>query len=450
MYSEAWLTLALFVGLIGLVSGQTPLLLVALLLLAVLPVAGWWSRHALDNLEYVRRLSERRIFPDETVELEVRVRNHKYLPVSWLRLEDPFPAAAEVEGKDLAPSSMPLVAHLQHRTSLGPYEGIRWRYRMRVPARGVYFLGPVEARSGDVFGLFSQGRELNGADRLIVYPQVVSMERLGLPSKQPFGETVSRRPIYQDPSRPAGVRDYRPGDPFRHIHWKATARVQDLQVKVYDPTVSHTVVLVLNVATFARHWEGTDPELLEHGISVTASLAHHLSLSKASVGLVANGSWPRSDQPIRVLPGRHPGQLTRVLESLAAVSSFPTSSLEALLARQAPRLPYVGTLAVVTCVVSEPLRHELELLRQRGRPIALVYTGREPLADPPPELLVHHVPPEALGPLPQGGEGVRGELGGQRGQTRAGGGKGGQVPAPRLSGAPDRVSGGEGAPPPAG
>ena len=39
-----------------------------------------------------------------------------------------------------------------------------------------------------------------------------------------------------DPLRTVGVRDYHPEDSFRHLHWKATARAQQLQVRVFEPT----------------------------------------------------------------------------------------------------------------------------------------------------------------------------------------------------------------------
>ena len=49
---------------------------------------------------------------------------------------------------------------------------------------------------------------------------------------RPSGEQVTNRRIVEDPLRLAGVRDYRPGDSVRHIHWKSTARQGRLQTKV--------------------------------------------------------------------------------------------------------------------------------------------------------------------------------------------------------------------------
>ena len=115
------------------------------------------------------------------------------------------------------------------------------------------------------------------------------MEALGFPPKEPLGETKAAWRIFEDRVRPLGVREHQPGDSFRDVHWKASARRQDLQVKIYEPTTSHNLVLFLNVATFARHWHGIDPVRLEKTIGVAASIASHAVDQRMIVGLIANG-----------------------------------------------------------------------------------------------------------------------------------------------------------------
>src|SRR5512142_3070033 len=99
------------------------------------------------------------------------------------------------------------------------------------------------------------------------------MEDWGLPPKDPLGDVKARLPLFEDASRPRGVRDYMPSDALKHIHWRATARVGELQVKVYEPTISYQWVLFVNVASFRYAWQGVNSELLEQVISLTASIA---------------------------------------------------------------------------------------------------------------------------------------------------------------------------------
>jgi uncharacterized protein (DUF58 family) len=208
------------------------------------------------------------------------------------------------------------------------------------------------------------------------------------------------------------VRDHQPEDSFKHIHWKATARQQRLQAKVYEPTTSFNLIVCLNVASFAKHWQGTDPVLLERAISIAASIANYGVGQRYIVGVIANGSVPHWDQPIlKVLPSRDPRQLSRILEALAAVSGLATSSIEDLLMKESPKLPWGATLVVVTAIVSEGLVTTLLRLRDVGRRLVLISLAKEP---PSPELegiLCYHLPDVEVDFRPPSRRGeVRGEL----------------------------------------
>ena len=61
------------------------------------------------------------------------------------------------------------------------------------------------------------------------------------------------------------------------------------------------------------------PELLERLLSVAGSVATHGFEAGYAIGLVANGSYPESDRPMRVPVGRRSDQLMRVLEALAVI-----------------------------------------------------------------------------------------------------------------------------------
>ena len=90
---------------------------------------------------------------------------------------------------------------------------------------------------------------------MIVYPKIFPIAHLGIPSLHPLGETIAERRIFEDPIRVIGVRDYNPRDSRRHIHWKATARRQELQVKVFEPTTTLKVAIFLAIDSFKAGME---------------------------------------------------------------------------------------------------------------------------------------------------------------------------------------------------
>jgi uncharacterized protein (DUF58 family) len=372
MFNESWIALPIVLIVAGLLLRQPAILAVAGLILTVAGVSWTWNRYALHGVEYERVFSERRVFQGELVELIVRVTNRKLLPLSWLRVDDQVPAdLALVEGEVLA-SSQPDLGYLSNLFALRWYERLSRRYRLKPHRRGFYAFGPVQMHSGDFFGLFEQRQTQYGRDWLIVYPRVRPLAELGLPTKDPFGDSKAWQRIFEDPARTVGVREYQPQDSFRRIHWKASARLQRFQSRLYEPTTSYHLAIFLNVATFVKPWQGILPEVLEESIRVAASIANYAVAEKYQVGLLANGRIPGSDQPLKVLPSRDPQQLTRILEALAGVTGIATSPMENMLTAESPRLPWGATLLLVTAIIYDELLAALLRLREAGRRLVLV------------------------------------------------------------------------------
>ena len=132
---------------------------------------------------------------------------------------------------------------------------------------------------------------------------------------------------------------------------------------------------------------------LTAGISFIEGLCRSLTIvaatHKYALGLVANGTYPESDQRLRIMPGRSPDQLRRVLEALAAVSYFVTSPIETLLRRESMSLPWGATLIVITPLVTDKLLAELLRLQTAGRRLALVSLDENWTPPPLPDLIVY-------------------------------------------------------------
>ncbi|RLC63714.1 MAG: DUF58 domain-containing protein, partial [Chloroflexi bacterium] len=362
-FSPAWFEMAVLLIIAGLVTQQRALFALAACILTVIPVAWWWKQTALRGVEYQRCFDKRCAFPGERFEMTVRITNRKLLPLTWLEIKDQIPMAMPLVKGALMPTHSPQVGTLNNVLSLRWYERVSRHYELESTARGIYRLGPVHLKSGDLFTLFETHATHECSDRLVVYPRLWPLEDLGIPSKEPFGERKAHRRLLEDPLRTIGVRDYHPEDDLRHMHWKATAHRGDLQVRVFEPVTTINLVILLNVATMEPHWQGILPELFENTVSVAGSIATWATGQKYKVGLVANGCMPLSDQPIRVPPGRSPSQLAAILEALACVTSFATLSIQELLRRESPRLPWGSTLVVVTAVVTDELAATILLLK---------------------------------------------------------------------------------------
>jgi uncharacterized protein (DUF58 family) len=207
------------------------------------------------------------------------------------------------------------------------------------------------------------------------------LPELGLPPDRPFGERKGRERIFEDPGRIAGLRDYRPGDPMRRIDWKASARRQSLQSRVYEPSGTLHMLIAINVHTLAHSWEGYVPELLERLLSVAASVAQYGFESGYAIGLLANGSYPESDRPMRIPVGRHADQLMRVLEALAVINPLTLTALETSLDSEAQRFPFGATVVCVTARLDIPLAASLTRIAAAGHAVTVLSLAEKPFGE---------------------------------------------------------------------
>jgi uncharacterized protein (DUF58 family) len=373
---------------------------------ALLAVGIAWvtGRVALSGVSYDRTLSPGRLFPGDDAELRIVVRNEKLLPLSWMSILDPIHFNVIRASQDLSDLlrfsggieiGESLGHYLVNHLAVGPYGEVVRTYSLTAIQRGVYTLGPAEVETGDLFGVFRHKASLGGRMEVIVYPRIFRPEEIGLPFRESMGEVVARRSLYEDPTLIAGSREYRRGDPLRHVHWKATARTGELQVRLNDPSTTAQLMIVLNLNTFQHVWQGVELERMEASIDVAASLALWALQKGFVVGLRSNGVVAGAEISPRVAPSANPKQEAHLLEHLARLSFSGRYSPEEILRDETRRLSDGSSLIFVTPVITPNLIEILTSRRLMGR-VSVVYCGRfaAPVVRGVPIHLV--VPPSAV------------------------------------------------------
>lgn len=370
----ALVLLLAFVLVIGVVRGQSALIMLSSLLIVATLAFGFWSRRAAGGLTYRRYFDPPRIFPGEETEYVVELTNGKWLPLPWARIEEHMPSAvipagdATVRGED---------GWQRRRTlSLGWHERVVLRQRFTCRQRGDYVVGPTDIETGDPLGLFPVHVRVPETRALVVYPRLASVPPIYLASRFPFGTSSARPPALEDPMRFAGLRDYRPGDPRRWVDWKASARRMSLQTRVFAPTTLNTVIVGLNVQTMAFAWQGYNQPRLEAAIGVAGALVRDAIAAAQPVGLAANSSGAGMEEfQVYLRPNRRPSQLEDALGLLARLSPLPTMAFGAFLRRIAATFPYGASLIAVTGFLDQLTADDLSALVRRGHAVILVFLG---------------------------------------------------------------------------
>lgn len=280
---------------IALVTAQTALTLLCMLVLFTAGAAKLWSFVSLARVRCELTVDKARLFAGESLELRAHLDNDKLWPI-WLQVRVPISDAARVQAETRT---------LEGSTGLLSYQSTRLRWQVARLERGVHKLDPVELVTTDPLGFFSQRKHTPGLE-LIVYPRLLPLRPYALPRRDLLGEPSPDSQI-EDPTYVHGVREYQAGRAARYIHWKASARVHQLLEKLFERSSHERVLFVLRAQSFADH-----PVLFERALETLASWALALAREGIAVGLATNCALHGSDVAL-ARPGRSALQLLEIL-----------------------------------------------------------------------------------------------------------------------------------------
>lgn len=343
--------------------------------LVVLPQASRW----LGKLEH-RGLSVTRELPrtghqGEAVTVILKPRNHLPLPKLQLELTDePTPGLEPTD-----PSPIPV--------HLSPYGTDIAEYSLQLRRRGLHRLEAVCVSSEDLLGLCDVKSRLVAESQILVYPRIAPLPEALLPSRRGGGanplETARRQ---GEGASFHGTREYRPGDPLRHVHWPTAARRSRLVVIEWESEESTAVLIAVETGA------GTEGKL-EHGgtLDLAAGLAASLAAAALEMGdslrILAPGfsEW-------RAAPERGTGTLSGLLEPLARMTATSEIPLAAALMEALPQIA-PGTLVCWLAPRPEPALIETARALRAARLRPAIYA----LGMVPSARRVPHDPWEAIG-----------------------------------------------------
>ncbi|HVP21400.1 MAG TPA: DUF58 domain-containing protein [Anaerolineaceae bacterium] len=326
-------------------------------------LGNWWNNRVLRSISFTRTFTDHS-FLGETIPVLLELKNNSRLPAVWLQVIE------------LVPLEIAASKSIQKIVSFPGHGKVTLDYKLSPKKRGYYKVGPVWYSSGDLLGLVHI-KEMEGAPNfLTVYPKVFPIRTARIPSRSPLGDLKHERPIFEDPSRPIGKRDYRSGDSIRRIDWKASASVGKLQVKLFEPSIALETILLLNLNP-EEYQLKTRFFAMEMGISIAASLANWIAGKKQAVGLFTNGKDVIEKdsffQPLQPRKGRM--HLMRIMETLARVQLTGEEPLLSMLHRHRFSLSWGTTVIIITGQINATIFDELYNSKRNGLDIVLILCG---------------------------------------------------------------------------
>ena len=379
------------VGAVALVAsavfGRTDVLFVGVFL-TVLPLAAMIS----VTVDRPRLTVTRSFHPDvvavgEQATIVTTARNQSPRPSPAARWRE---SAAPVVG---AQGSAPFPRLGAHQADGGfGRDAVVLRQDVVPERRGAHAVGPLIISRTDPFGVAYAEYAIGQPRQLLVTPRVVPLSRgeLDVAHSEGTEHELLRHSI---PSADELIaREYRPGDPLRRVHWRATARHDQLMVRQEEQRSNPEAWLLMDTRPLTENPETATDEF-ETLIDLVASIGVHLLDEGFVVSVVETGD--------RQLSGRSGAGRTGTLGSTTA--TYDTGSADRLL---------LADLAAVETSLTARYDAVSELgsgLRKAGRPVPVfaVLAGAAPaelgalaalrsMGDPAVAFVATSMPPETV------------------------------------------------------
>jgi len=297
-------SLFMVVLLLGALLGHSNMLLLVFALLA-----GALILNGFATVTVLRQISGRRHLPDmvfagEPFSVHVTLTNNKRWLTSWLLVvEDHLRQQGETWHPAVLFERIPA-----QKSRVGSYEVIPRE-------RGVLDFLPLRISSRYPLGLWERGFELHQTEQLLILPRVGRLssqfEQTQRSHRHSRDDAPARRGVFDEEFH--RLREFRPGDSRRAIHWRTTARRNELMVREYQEQHDPEWVLLLDLWLPAAP-STEDRTKLETAISFVASCCASRSRLAQDTGLqllICGRHFVAMGEPGQGLP------LRGALESLA-------------------------------------------------------------------------------------------------------------------------------------
>lgn len=207
------------------------------------------ARLMLRRLRVDRQLPPR-VFAGQAVTVSVTLHNARSALTSWaVMIED------RIQRVDLTRAAQPQAVRIMV-SSVAPGQDRVVNYRSMLTRRGSYSFGPMRTFSRFPLGLAKASMIADdAAAKLLVCPRLGRVTRRWnmVTQQQHVGSLRTARQHGVHEGDYYGLREWRPGDSQRWIHWRTSAKLGELSVRQFEQQRSRDFSLILDM------WQPLEP-----------------------------------------------------------------------------------------------------------------------------------------------------------------------------------------------
>lgn len=351
------------------ISENWAMLAIVVSIIAILAIIIYVCYKIRDKL--MERVVYKRVFTDvgayegETVTLIETCYNPTPFPLFFVNIEGYMYNGIPFEKYSVDQSKA--MQYYVSRFHLMPFQQIRRKHSVKCAKRGYYKLETV-----DIYYNKKQ-RFISCPADVYVYPKIIPMADYSQPTSDKQGDSFTRRWLIQDPFSLSGIREYRSGDSFNMINFKATARSGSVNLDAFkvnnrEYCSARIFMVYLNFQTdtevpmSTRSYEA----MMELGLSFASAIIRDAAYNGYRVGFAANCCTVSGEDSIHFPIEAGQTHLEEILKEMAKVRHRVGISFASLLQRDILDSISDNEIYILTPFVNEELDEQIAQFRRFG------------------------------------------------------------------------------------
>ncbi|ADU29032.1 DUF58 domain-containing protein [Evansella cellulosilytica] len=306
-------------AILSFVTGELILFSLTILSLAVFLINNLYLKYVSKHIFISEGALTKRLFPEERTTLTVPFENKGKIPFFLVKasfyLYYPDESVKVVSSEDISN----YYSNYESPFSIAPLTKRKVGIHLEALKRGIAQLNDIQVDIYDLFKFTHIRLKYQGFYRAeaLVYPSPIAISGLEKIVKQEKGDHPQPSAVNEDVLMTMGNRDYVSTDPFNRINWKASARTNELQTKIFEKVTISQWTIVVNI----RGENSMVPTIsnLEEVLSQVTYACQFATKQQISFEMYINIRVPRSSVGMHLPLSSGKTHLVKALEILARI-----------------------------------------------------------------------------------------------------------------------------------
>lgn len=309
-------------------------------------------------LSYDQNLNSDSIIKGDEVTLKVNIINKSFLFLPYVKISFFDDSHGVIENHDIK------------NILVEPFSNKELSFNYTYKYRGYFKLGVSSIELQDFLGIFKITQRNKNPLFIRVYPQIIEIDRFNLIKGSFADSSLNMGGAQEDISTIEDISKYSYGDSLKKIHWKLTAKTNELMVKEYEKVGSSSVIFILNLEKSDSLAE-KNVFIEDKHIETVIAVLRHFTHNEIDVKFVYDNG------EINTVEYSNSFDFLNVYEVLSKVEFNQKRSLEDIINSQINYNINKGDLIISTSKLDYKLYETLYKAKLEGYDISLIYISDE-------------------------------------------------------------------------